>query len=73
MINKVLIWWGLAVTAILVIENMVLPNTAYVLWDNNSKGWILSLISTVIGAWIGYGLKGLKDENTHNVDEEYDF
>jgi hypothetical protein len=48
MLNKILVWGGLALTAILVIENMVVPNQAFLFIDRNSTSWMLALVSTVI-------------------------
>ncbi len=54
--HKILVWLGLALTAILVIENMVLPNPAYFFIDSNSKSWIVALWATLIWIWIWYWL-----------------
>jgi hypothetical protein len=48
MLNKILVWGGLALSAILIIENMVVPNQAFLFIDRNSTGWMLSVVSTVI-------------------------
>lgn len=74
MFNKILVFGGLAVTAILVIENMVTGLNAYVLWDASAKSWMLSLISTIVGVAIWYGLKWMiAGENKSEYDEENDF
>lgn len=55
MLNKILFFWGIAVSAILVIENMVLHTMAYVLWMN-SQAYILSLLSIIVWffTWIWF-------------------
>lgn len=52
MINKILVFWWIALAAILIIENMVIPNTAYFFIDNNSSSWFVAFASTVIWIWI---------------------
>jgi hypothetical protein len=52
MLNKILVFGGLSITAILIIENFVVPNTAFVLWNNNSKTYVLAIVCTLIGAFI---------------------
>ena len=50
MINKILVFGGLALMAILVVENMVIPRQAFVFISPNSTTWMLTLISSLIGA-----------------------
>jgi hypothetical protein len=59
MLNKILVFGGLSVTAILVIENLVVANTAFVLWNNASKTYVLAVVCTLVGICIGYGVKGM--------------
>jgi len=57
MLNKILIFWGLALSSILIIENIVIPTQAFVFISSNSKTWILSFISTLVWMGIWYGIK----------------
>lgn len=62
-------FWGLSVSAILIIENMVSATTAYVLWDNSSQTWFLSLVSTIVWIIIWYGIKWFQSNNS---EDDYD-
>ena len=63
---------GVALTAILVIENMVLRFDAFIItWYTSA--WLLSLVSVWIGIFIGYGIKWLTSSKNTNIDENYDF
>jgi hypothetical protein len=72
MLNKILVFGWLSLTAILIIENFVVANTAFVLWNNSSKTYVLALVCTIIGAFIGYGIKWILSKGTSD-DEEMDF
>ena len=69
MINKILVFWGLAATAILVIENFVLSNTAAVFWYNASTNYILALVCTGIWMAIWYGIKWMFEQKSPSEDE----
>ena len=56
MINKILVFWGLALFAILVVENMVVPRWAFVFISQNSSTWMLSIVSTLVWVAIWFGL-----------------
>lgn len=74
MLNKILVWGGLALSAILIIENMVVPNQAFLFIDRNSTSWMLSFVSTVVWACIWFGWKSmLEDRWTDNSDEDLHF
>jgi hypothetical protein len=48
MLNKILVFGGLALAAILIIENMVGGAPAYLFIDKNSTAWMLSTVSILI-------------------------
>lgn len=56
MLNKLLLFIGIAVSAILVIENMVAPMPVYVLWGNWASH-VLSAFSVIIWVLMWYWLK----------------
>lgn len=69
MINKIFVFGGLALMAILIVENMVLPRPAFVFIDQNSKTWMLAIVSSIVWAFIGYGLCNMiKWDNDHDED-----
>jgi len=72
MLNKILVFGGLSLTAILVIENFVVANTAFVLWNNGSKTYVLALVCTIIWAFIWYGAKWMFSKES-SADEDMDF
>ncbi len=71
MINKILVIWWIALAAILIIENMVIPNTAYFFIDNSSSAWFVAFASTVIWVAIWYWLAWLVRWN-NNYDDDKD-
>lgn len=71
MINKILVFWGIAILAILLIENMVMPYNAYVLWFT-SKTFTLSLVSALTWVSIWYWIRWYT-EKANNVEDEVDF
>lgn len=72
MLNKILIFGWLALSAILIVENMVVPNQAFLFIDRNSTSWMLSVVSILIGAWIWYWLKSYFSQ-IDNSEDNYDF
>jgi len=73
MLNKILIFWGLALSSILIIENLVMWQQAYVLISNNSTAWFLSMFSTLVGVWIWFWLKGFMINWNEPEDDSLDF
>lgn len=72
MINKIFVWLGLALAAILIVENMVTGLQAYVFVMSGAGTWLLALVSTIVGAFIGYWLRGMLESDSWD-DENYDF
>jgi len=70
--NKILVFWGLAVFAVLLIENMVISSTAYVLWFS-SKSFILVLASTIVWFFIWFWAKWYWSSLNDKDDWEMDF
>jgi hypothetical protein len=70
--NNILVFWGIGLLAILVVENIVTWMNAYVFIDSGSKAWILSVVSAVIWAAIWFWVKGLLSD-TVPEDNDYDF
>lgn len=73
MFNKILVFWGMSLMAILIIENMVTNQTAYIFVDSSGSAWLLSAISAIIWVWIWIGLKWLFAQSGWTDDDEIDF
>lgn len=73
MFNKILVFGGLAISAVLIIENMVTWLVAYVLWYNSAQAWTLSLVSTLVWIAIWYGLKSMYVEKNPSDYDENEF
>lgn len=69
MFNKILVIWWIALSSILIIENMVIPNTAYFFIDNSSSSWFVSLASTLIWVAIGYWLAWMRKKDEIGNDD----
>ena len=68
----IILW--VAITAILVVENIVLNYYSYVfMWYTSA--WMLSLISVWVGTMIGFWLKWVLSSESQNSDDSdnYDF
>ncbi len=70
--NNILIFWGIGLLAILVVENIVTWMQAYVFIDSWSKAWILSVVSAIIWGFIWFGIKWTLSD-TVPEDNDYDF
>ena len=70
--NKIFIFWGLAVFAVLLIENMAISSSAYVLWFI-SRWYILVFVSSVVWFFIWYWFKGFLIWEDKKDDGEMDF
>lgn len=73
MINKILVFWGVALMAILIIENMVVENKAFLFIDRNSTSWILSIVSAVIWVAIWYWLNNMLKSDTDYEGDDLNF
>lgn len=73
MLNKVLIFGGMALSAILIVENMVVPTQAFVFLSRNSTSWMLSVVSILIWIWIWFGLKWFLSQDSDWYDDNLDF
>lgn len=71
MLNKILVFWWMAVGAVLVIENMVVSSQAYLL-IYNSRTWSLALFSIIVWIAIGYGLRWFYSKDEYK-DDSLDF
>ena len=58
--------------AILVVENMVVSNAAFLFIDRNSTAWVLSLVSMFIGIGIWYGIRGFL-QSKPDEDDDFNF
>jgi len=56
MLNKIFVFGGMALSAILIVENMVTWMQAYVFIDSSSQAWILSFVSIIVWIFIWYWL-----------------
>ena len=72
MMNKIFVFWWLALWAILVVENMVSWMTAYVFIDSSAKSWFLSFVSIIVGMFIWFWLKWMFEKDNWDNDN-YDF
>ena len=70
MLNKILVFWGIAVIAILIIENIVITNTSYVLWVV-SYSYVLAIFCTIVWFLIWYWMKWILS-NDNNADDNSD-
>lgn len=71
MFNKILIFGGLALSAILIVENMVIQTQAFVFLSRNSSTAMLSIVSIIIWIWIWFGIKWFfssTDEENDSLD-----
>ena len=72
MLNKIFVFWWMALAAILIVENMVTWMSAYVFIDSSSKWWILSFVSIIVWMFIWYWLRWMFTKDDWE-DENYDF
>ncbi len=70
--NKILMFFWLAVFAVLLIENMVMAYPAYVLWFSSST-YILVSMSTVVWFVIWFWVRWLSSFSKNEDDQELDF
>lgn len=70
--NKIFVFWGLALFAVLTIENMVVPITAYVLWFT-SKSFVLVFASTIVWIFIWYWFRWMMLKKSAENSDELDF
>ena len=72
MINKILVFWGLAIIAILFVENIVTWYAAYVFMDTWSTTWMLVIVSSVIWWIVWYSFAWMLKKDNWDTDN-YDF
>ena len=72
MLNKIFVFWWIALAAILIVENMVTWMAAYVFIDSSSKSWFLSFVSIIVWMFIWYWLRWMLTKDDWE-DENYDF
>ncbi|MCH2188875.1 hypothetical protein MK079_03535 [Candidatus Gracilibacteria bacterium] len=73
MFYKILVFGGIAVTAVLVVENMVVSTQAFLFVDRNSTTGMLAIVSTLVGIAIGYGFFGMMHDNREIESDDIDF
>ncbi len=73
MINKILVFGGLALIAILIVENMVMPRWAFVFINQNSTTWMLSLTSAIVWGLIWFGICNIIRGDTKDIDDDLNF
>ncbi len=69
MINKILVFGGLALMAILLVENMVVPRQAFVFISSSSTTWMLTLTSTIIWVLIWVGIANIINTEPNRDDD----
>lgn len=69
MLNKIFVFWGIALVAILVIENIVWWSYAYIFLDSSWSSGTLSLVSSVIWIFIWYGIKWFISDKKWDFNE----
>lgn len=72
MINKILVWWGIALIAILVVENIVISNTAFLFIDESASAGVVILVWSIIWVWIWYWLSWFIKKKSID-DDDLDF
>ena len=74
MIDKIMIFGWIAISAILIVENMITWSYAFV-GIAASKTWILSLVSIIIWIFMWYGIRWIVsgNDNSNDNDDLYDF
>lgn len=72
MFNKILIFGWLALSAILIVENMVVPTQAFVFISKSSTSWMLSIISIILWIGIWFWFRWFLNQDDSN-DEWLDF
>ena len=70
--NKIFVFWWLALIAILFVENIVTWYQAYVFMDTGSTTWILVLVSSFVGWLVWYNLAAMFKKDNWD-DDNYDF
>ena len=73
MLYRILVFWGLATMAVLVVENMVITSQAFLFIDRNSTTGMLAIVSTVVGMAIWYGAFGWMHEGREVDSDDMDF
>lgn len=73
MLNKIFVFGGMALSAILIVENMVTWMQAYVFIDSSSQAWILSFVSIIVWIFIWYWLRWMFNKDDWIDNENYDF
>ena len=73
MFNKILVFGGLALSAILIVENMVVPSQAFLFIDRGSTTWMLSIVSIAIWFGIWFGVKSMMVSDDNTDADNYDF
>ncbi len=71
MMNKIFVFWGLALAAILIVENIVGWWVAFVFIDSWAKAYTLAYVSTIIWGFIWFWLRGFFEKD--RWDDDYDF
>ncbi len=73
-INTILILVGILSASILIVENIVLSQTAFVYIDRSSNTWMLSFVSILTGMVIGFGIKGkMVDGKSEGEEDSFNF
>lgn len=73
MLNKILIFGGISLAAILVVENMVIASwTAYIFLARWGAG-VLSIVSIIIWWAIGFWIKWIISDKNKYDDDRMDF
>jgi hypothetical protein len=72
MLNKILVFWGIAITAILVIENMIIGSFAFIFWMPSSTS-TLCIVSTVVWFLIWYGVKWISWNYPDDINDDLNF
>ena len=72
MLNKIFVFLGLALAAILIVENIVWWWISYVFIDSSAKSSTLSFVSIIIWILIWFWIKGMFVKENSD-DDNYDF
>lgn len=72
MLNKGLVFIGIALLAILIVENIVMRTSVFI-FVSTWKSWTLVMVSAVIWIAIWYWLKWFSSDNKNNNNDDDDF
>ncbi|MCD5375474.1 hypothetical protein LR010_03425 [Candidatus Gracilibacteria bacterium] len=72
--NTILILVGILAASILIVENIVLSQQAFVFISRNSSTPVLAIVSIFTGMVLGFGIKGkIIERGDHGEEDSFNF